>query len=91
MRLVQTYSHLNGEEYLLVHHKPAYEEIKKVIQAVDAFKCQGKRSREKTMRGKSLFAPRALNKCFKSFFAKKGWVESRYEYYVTTERNIFRN
>ena len=86
MRIVQTYSHLNGEEYLLVHHPSAYQEIKDVVTAVDAFKCRGKKSREKTMHGKRLFAPRVLNKKFKQLFAKKGWTESRYEYYVTTER-----
>lgn len=29
MRIVETYSHLNGEEYLLVHRPGIYDEIKK--------------------------------------------------------------
>jgi hypothetical protein len=86
MRIVQTYSHLNGEEYLLVHHPKAYNQIKAVISTVDAAVCQSKRSREKTMRGKVLFAPKALNKKFKQLFNERGWNESRYEYYVTTDR-----
>ena len=27
MKIAQKYSHLNGEEYLIVHHKPIYDEI----------------------------------------------------------------
>ena len=65
MRIVQSYSHLNGEEYLLVHHPSAYQEIKDVIASVNAFACQTKRSREKTMHNKVLFAPKVLNKEFK--------------------------
>lgn len=86
MRIVQCYSHLNGEEYLLVHHPAAYQEIKDVIASVDAFDCRKKRSKEKTMLNKVLFAPKLLNREFKRLFNTKGWEESRYEYYVTTER-----
>lgn len=32
MKIVQKYSHLNGEEYLIVHHKKLYTEIKNVIK-----------------------------------------------------------
>jgi hypothetical protein len=86
MRIVQNYSHLNGEEYLIVHHQQAYQEIKDAVAAVDAFACRKKRSKEKTMSGKILFSPKALNRAFKDFFSSKGWKESRYNYYVTTER-----
>ena len=27
MKIAQKYSHLNGEEYLIVHHKKLYKEI----------------------------------------------------------------
>lgn len=30
------YSHLNGEEYLMVHHKNIYDEIINIIRAVNA-------------------------------------------------------
>ena len=36
MKIGGQYSHLNGEEYLLVHHKKEYEELLFVINAVDA-------------------------------------------------------
>jgi hypothetical protein len=36
MKIEQIYSHLNGEEYLIVHHENLYDEIKEVISGVDA-------------------------------------------------------
>jgi hypothetical protein len=86
MRIVETYSHLNGEEYLLVQRPAIYKEIKEVIAEVDASKCLTKRSKEKTMRGKRIYSPRALNKEFDRHFERREWAESRYSYYVTTNR-----
>jgi hypothetical protein len=86
MKIVETYSHLNGEEYLLVKQPNLYQEIKDVIEQVNAAKCMTKKSKEKTMKGKQLYSPKALNRQFKSFFHQKGWSESRYSYYVTTNR-----
>jgi hypothetical protein len=86
MKITDVYSHLNGEEYLLVKQPNLYQEIKDVIKQVDAAKCMTKRSKEKTMKGKCLYSPKALNRQFKSFFRQKGWSESRYSYYVTTNR-----
>jgi hypothetical protein len=86
MKIVETYSHLNGEEYLLVQRPQIYNEIKKVISDVDASRCMTKRSKEKTMKGKRLYSPKALNKQFDRLFEKVGWSETRYRYYVTTNR-----
>jgi hypothetical protein len=86
MRIIETYSHLNGEEYLLVNHKGLYDEIRQVIGEVDAGRCMTKTSKEKTMAGKKLYSPRAINAEFTQFFRSKGWQESRYRYYVTTNR-----
>jgi hypothetical protein len=40
------YSHLNGEEYLLVHRKNLWEEVQTVIEQVDACweTCSGRRA-----------------------------------------------
>ena len=86
MKIVETYSHLNGEEYLLVHHPDTYTEIKKIIGQVDASKFLTKTSKEKTMPGKMLYSPDKLNREFRRLFNEKGWRESRYQYYVTTDR-----
>ena len=87
MKIAETYSHLNGEEYLIVHHKPLYNEIHRVIKGVDANALMTKVSKEKTMRGKMLYSPKDLNKAFNEKFRKLNWNESRYKYFVTTDRN----
>ncbi len=86
MKISQKYSHLNGEEYLIVHHKNLYDEINDVVSNIGANFFMTKKSKEKTMRGKMLFSPIELNKAFNNHFRQRGWEESRYRYYVTTER-----
>ncbi len=36
MKIAETYSHLNGLEYLLVHKKKLWKELKTVVSSVDA-------------------------------------------------------
>lgn len=91
MRIVETYSHLNGEEYIQMRHPEIYNEIKSIIANVDASACLTKKSKEKTMRGKKIFSPKKLNSEFKQLFNGKGWNESRYQYYVTTNRQYLRD
>ncbi len=88
MKIAQKYSHLNGEEYLIVHHKKLYKEIVDVIKSIDASKFMTKESKEKTMTGKMLYSPIELNKAFNVEFNKLGWHETRYQYYVTTEQKL---
>lgn len=42
MKIVQIYSHLNGLEYLLVHHRKLWKEMQEVIKGVDAEGCKTK-------------------------------------------------
>lgn len=65
MKIVEIYSHLNGLEFLLVHKPKLWREVQKVINDIDGFACKTKISKEKTMRGKLLFSPIAMNKAFK--------------------------
>ncbi len=88
MTVSQKYSHLNGEEYLIVHHKKLYKEIIDTIEDIDASKFLLKESKEKTMKGKMLYSPIELNKTFNTNFNKLGWNESRYQYYITTEQKL---
>jgi hypothetical protein len=82
MKTAKKYSHLNGEEWLLVHEKDTYQEILDVIQAIDAEKCRTKISKEKTRKGKALYSPVELNVEFGRRFASLGWESTRYSYYV---------
>ena len=88
MKIAQKYSHLNGEEYLIVHHNNLYKEITAVIKSINANLFLTKESKEKTMPGTMLYSPIALNKAFNEKFNKLGWSESRYKYYVTTDQKI---
>jgi len=88
MKIAKKYSHLNGEEYLIVHKNDLYEEIKQIISSIDAYKFKTKISKEKTMAGKHLFSPIELNKEFKKEFNSSNWKESRYQYYITLNREL---
>jgi hypothetical protein len=90
MRIVETYSHLNGLEYLLVHKPTLWREIQSVIKHVDANNFRTKISKEKTMTGKKLFAPKQLNAAFDSAFKLKGWREKRTSYWVTHDTQLIR-
>lgn len=84
MKIAQKYSHLNGEEYLIVHYKKLYDEIIKVVENIDAHDFKTKKSKEKTMKNRMLYSPVDLNKAFEKRFNALNWNESRYQYYITT-------
>lgn len=88
MKIAQTYSHLNGEEYLIVHHNELYREIKDVIKSINANDYRTKISKEKRKVGNKLFSPVEMNKVFNKEFAKNDWKESRYNYYITLNREL---
>src|SRR4030042_4736024 len=74
MKIIETYSHLNGLEFLLVHKPRLWEETKKVITAVDAKACKTKVAREKTRKGKLLYSPVAMNSAFKRLLSQRKWA-----------------
>jgi hypothetical protein len=82
MKIAKKHSHLNGEEWLLVHQKNLYQEIIDVIQSIDAEACRTKKSREKNRRGDLLYSPEDLNRSFEQYFTEKGWLSTRYSYYL---------
>ena len=73
MRIAKKYSHLNGEEWLLVHENDTYKEILEVISAIDAEDCRTKVSKEKRKKGETLYSPVALNKEFDARLSALGW------------------
>jgi len=90
MKIVETYSHLNGREFLIVHKPELWEEIQDVIKSVDANKCKTKVSKEKGMKGKLLYSPIDMNSSFKKLLKGKGWNESRVSYWVTKSEKLIR-
>jgi hypothetical protein len=90
MNIIETYSHLNGLEFLLVHKPDLWREINNVINMVDAEHCKTKISKEKTMKGKILYSPIALNKAFSELLHTNKWQESRVKYWVTKSEKLIR-
>jgi len=88
MKIAQKYSHLNGEEYLIVHHSDLYKEINSIIKSIDADKIKTKVSKEIRKKGNKLYSPKELNKTFNREFSNKNWTESRYNYYITLNREL---
>lgn len=57
-------------------HKPQiWKEVERAIKSVDAEKCRTKISEEKTMKGKLLYSPEAMNKAFDKSFGKMKWKQ----------------
>ncbi|MCL2421674.1 MAG: hypothetical protein FWD03_07450 [Defluviitaleaceae bacterium] len=90
MRIIETYSHLNGLEYIMVHLPQLWEEIANIINNIDAESYKTKISKEKTKKGKILYSPIDMNKAFENQLSKLGWKESRTQYYVTADVKLAR-
>ena len=90
MRIAAKYSHLNGLEYMLVHHSDLWEEVQDAIELVDAEACKTKISREKTKPGKVLYSPIEMNKRFEVYFERFGWTQRRNTFWVTDDERLMR-
>ena len=90
MRIAAKYSHLNGLEYMLVHHSDLWEEVQDAIELVDAEACKTKISREKTKPGKILYSPIEMNKRFEVYFERFGWTQRRNTFWVTDDERLMR-
>ena len=79
MKIVAKYNFNGGEESVLTNYSQEFADIKRVIENVDALKFKTKESHEKTMDGRMLFSPSALNKAFKEQFNQLGWFNHKEE------------
>lgn len=90
MKIAETYSHLNGLEFLLVHQPALWKELQQVIKKIDAGSCKTKCSKEKRMQGKMLYSPVDMNAAFKENLNQRMWQESRVNYWVTKDAQLIR-
>ncbi len=92
MKIVETYSHQNGLEYLIVHQPDLWNEVQQVIRDVDASACLTKVSKESCMMGQLKYSPKDMNKQFMNLLDKKGWHENRVSkhlaFYVQDEIDV---
>lgn len=66
-----------GEEVVESKFASELRDIEQAISAVDSRKHKTKTSHEKTMAGKVLYSPDALNRAFKREFQKRRWHNHR--------------
>ncbi len=90
MKISESYSHLNGLEFLLVHRPKLWTEIERVVAAIDANACRTKVSKEKRTLDKLLYSPIDMNAAFKQSLNTVGWAESRVSYWVTRNEKLIR-
>ena len=90
MRIVERYSHLNGEEYLLVHRPNLWQEVLDVIDSVDAEACKDKVSKEKSRQGQMLYSPGSMNGAIATGFKARGWRDRRQSFFVTSDAQILK-
>ena len=76
MRIVETHSHFNGLEHLLVHKPQLWQEIKDVIEEVDENTAKTTVSKERDTKGLFHYNPVEMNKSFKRLLEDKEWTES---------------
>ena len=72
MKQIYSYSHLGGEEILMVRYPSLSKEIEEVIESIPSID-KTKKSSKKTMKGKMLYSPKKLNAVFKKEFDMRGW------------------
>lgn len=77
MFIAGKFSFNNGENFILEHYIPLLNEIEKIIAAINAPTFKSKRSKEKTMPGRVLYSPKALNKAFTAEFINRGWQKQK--------------
>lgn len=89
MHIAAHYSHLNGFEWLKVHHPSYWNEIQDVVSSIDASTYKTKISKEKTMLGRTLYSPPELNRAFKAALRKHSWDSApTRSFYVTSDPDL---
>jgi len=77
MIIAGRYSFKGGEKVIQSKYASALREVEQIIATVDSQMFRTKTSREKTMPGKQLYSPPALNRAFTRQFHERGWQHHR--------------
>jgi hypothetical protein len=74
MKIAETYSHKNGEQYIHQYHPSELAEIEAAIHSINSTDALCKKSDEKTKEN-LIFSPVALNDQLKTFLCDRGWTQ----------------
>jgi hypothetical protein len=77
MKIAGEYSFNNGKSVIESDYSQLLDEIRQVIDNIDAQEHLTKKSKEKTMPGRMLYSPTSLNKAFKTGFLNFNWHSIR--------------
>jgi hypothetical protein len=77
MIIAGKFSFKDGLKAVQSRYSALLDEIIQIVEEVDCSKCRTKKSKEKTMPGRLLYNPRALNTAFKEEFGKRGWESKK--------------
>jgi hypothetical protein len=88
MRIGGMYHFNDSDKVINATYAPELAEITAVITSVNAADYMTKVSKEKTMAGRMLYSPVALNRAFKAAFSKLGWKNVRVKSEYTTQYYI---
>jgi hypothetical protein len=88
VKIEESYSHLNGLEWLMVRRPSLWREIRSVIEAIDVSALKPKRSKEKRKAGALVYAPKAINARFAEEFRARDWSKRRTNYWVTRDHAL---
>ncbi len=90
MKTAETYSHLGGLEFLLVHKPNLWNEVQGVIEGVDVEPSRTTISDEKEMQGPLVYSPLAIKRQFAALLNTKSWMECSVSYWVTRNERLSR-
>lgn len=85
MRIVAEFPFNNGKNVVAKRYPDLLEEVREAIASVHSANHHTKTSKEKTMPGRKLNSPPALNNAFKNAFAAREWKPIRVKCDYTTK------
>ena len=87
MKIVGVFPFKTTESDFRRRYASQLTDVESAIATVDAATCRTKVSREKTMPGKTLYSPKALNRAFTTDFIARGWEKRRVYCDYSTQYN----
>ena len=88
MTILGKYSFAGGEKFITNKYPALLKEVEEAIRSVDAAKCLIKESKEKTMVGKMLYSPIALNEAFEALLYPRGWSHVKENCTYSTDYDV---
>ena len=89
MQIKARYSHLNGEEYLIVHRKELWEEVQAVIAMWTPLPAKPKSRKKRPCQENPVLSP-DMNRLFKDGLEMLEWSERRNTFWVTDDEKLLR-